>query len=159
MYGTPEQADEYFVARPNTVWDAMGAEDRIVALLAASSLIDALYEPDFVGKRTNGANQDNAWPRKGPSVTALGLLPTDIPTLVEHATYDLSVIWSANKPMFERIYDPGKMIKSRTVGPITTVYAIPDAVKAELPALPMIKGKLSPLLKKNNTTRIPVLVV
>lgn len=159
MYGSVEGATEYFAARANPAWDAMSPEQRGVALITGSMLIDAMYEPEFIGKRTLGANQENAWPRKGQTVAALDLSPIDIPTLVEHAAYDMAVVWHANQPIFNRLYDPGKMVKSRTVGPITTVYAVPDAVKAELPALPMIKGKLSPLLKKNNTTRIPILVV
>lgn len=159
MYGSYEDANIYFTSRPNPLWTEMTEEAKRVALLSASSMIDALYEQEFIGTRTSGANQENAWPRKGPIVEALGLGPNDIPTLVENATYDLAVIWEANKDIFNRVYDPTKTVKSRTVGPITTVYAIPDHVRAELPSLPLVRGKLSPLLKKNNLTRMPVLVV
>lgn len=159
MYGDLTKAAEYLGAIGVSDWGNISEADRSAALLNASNLLDALYEKDFIGVRTEGMNQSRAWPRKGSDVRRLGIPFNVVPTLIEHTAYDLAVIWHNNRELFTRVIDPTQVIKSETVGPITTVYAVGDASTVELPSLPTIVAKLTPLLKSVNARRIPVMVV
>ena len=62
-----------------------------------SAYIDALYEPKFPGQRTDGLEQERAFPRTGASAYGQAIGADVIPLAVEHASYH-AALQEAAKP-------------------------------------------------------------
>lgn len=149
MYGTDEGSLQYnAVARGRTSWSDLTPEQRTINLVLASSAIDAMFEPRFPGVRTGGLNQENAWPRLSRVVRGWGIGDTEVPVVVEWATYELAYQLSVDPAILQQVQQPGSMIKRETVGPLTTEYAIPTTDGEVLQTrFPLIEGMLSPLFR------------
>lgn len=164
MYGNLQGADQHHQNAGNSEWLALDDDVKTANLNVASRVLDAMFEPEFIGTRAGGVNQQDAWPRIGPAVAAVGLENT-IPNAVASATYEMANLVRLNPTLWTQVYAPGQMLKRKTTGPITKEFFAPgeggDGLLG-LPAVPLIRGWLYGLLKDPTTAKrrgLPVMVV
>ena len=160
MYGSLAEAETYHANRNRSEWAAADPQEQTAALEMASTYLDSLYEPRYVGERAGGVEQSLGWPRVGQRVTALGLSDETVPLLIQSASYELAYYELTNPGSLFRVFDPTTAVKRETVGPITTEYALPNS---ESPAsafqvkIGFVEGMIEPLLK--SSIKIPVAFV
>lgn len=164
MYGTVQEADQHHAAAGNAAWLALDTAVKTANLNLASRVLDAMFEAEFIGVRTDGINQEHAWPRSGSQVIALGLDPMDIPVAVERAAFELADMIRRSPAAWSQVYEPGRMVKRKTVGPITTEYAVPTELGGQaMPQVPIIRGWLFGLLRNEDSEYrrrvLPIMVV
>lgn len=120
---TVAQADAYQVARGNAAWSALAEADKEKHLiLGSASLADATRYP-FKGNRTGGYAQRQPWPRLGAVERHGDLIPENaMPWQVIDAVCYLAGV-SAQGTDLTPDLKRGGMVKQKTIGPLTTVYA------------------------------------
>lgn len=73
-YASVAFCDDYFAARGNTAWAAMGTPTKEAALRLGCDYMEAVYAQQWAGRRTS-ATQALSWPRS----CARGVDPDAIP--------------------------------------------------------------------------------
>jgi hypothetical protein len=122
-YGTIEGADAYHLARGNTAWLPSPDDGKEAALIRASTWVDGAYGGRFPGTRTEGRDQERAWPRTGAADREGNALPDDeVPREIEHATYEAALRERVTPGSLSPDFVPASGVKSETVGPISVTY-------------------------------------
>lgn len=134
-YATVETADAYFSARPSrSAWDAVTADDKEAALLAASETLDTIK---WAGNKTD-STQPMAFPRRWvptlevdaePDIIATDFIDTSqmfydestLPTPLVRMTCELALV-IAQSGTTSIFAGDTKRVKSKTIGPISTTY-------------------------------------
>lgn len=151
-YGTNEAFTAYATAAgyvlPEGTTDA-----QIAAARQRGSLVIDRYEPKFSGTRTDGLNQERAWPRSGASTAWGEAIPSDsVPGAVVNASYEAAFLELTNPGSLSPVVTGSATIKREKVGPLETEYAtsssasIDDLVALATPVVTVIEGMLYPFL-------------
>lgn len=130
-YGTLYGSIEYHENRGSSAWTAIGVTDehREAALLRASEWIDAEFGSRFPGVRTEGRDQERAWPRVGSDgsvVTDLEGNEIDddlVPIEVERATYAAALIELTDPGTLGADLERGGAVKRLKAGSVEVEYA------------------------------------
>lgn len=164
MYGTLAGANDYFAARGNSEWAAAADDDKTAALQRATDYIDGRYRvllatgrwaSQFTGRRTDGRNQDNEWPRTGAvDYDGNAIDPDVVPDEVERATYEAASRELAEPGSLSPDYVASSQVTSEQVGSIKVTYAgaqsssgTQDGGAPNRPVIPAIDEILAPLLR------------
>ena len=115
---TRAEADSYFLARANTTWAALTADNKDAALVKATSHIEATYETSFKGARAS-TTQALSWPREGVVVDSVEILPTVLPPRLKNAQMELAVKASAS----DLLVDETQTVRREKVDVLEVEYA------------------------------------
>lgn len=121
-YGTLEGADEYHVLRANVAWInvEISNDQRLAALVRASSTLDGVYSDKFSGTKSGGRQQLLSWPRDGAiDYCTNEVIPSDeVPTAVINATYEIALAELVNPGSSAPSVTPGRIVKRQKVDSI-----------------------------------------
>lgn len=119
------------------------------ALVRASNYIDGRYGNRFVGGRTGGYAQAQAWPRTG-AVTRDGFaIPSGVvPDVIGNATYEAALRELASPNSLSPDYVASQLVTREKVGDIEVAYASTTSlgVDAVRPVVTVIDEMLAGLL-------------
>jgi len=119
------------------------------ALVRASAYIDGRYGSRFVGVRTGGYAQAQAWPRTG-AVTRDGFAipPSVIPDVIGNATYEAALRELAAPNSLSPDYVASQLVTREKVGDIEVAYASAASLGADAvrPVVTVIDEMLAGLL-------------
>jgi hypothetical protein len=119
------------------------------ALVRASAYIDGRYGARFVGVRTGGYAQAQAWPRTG-AVTRDGFAipPSVIPDVIGNATYEAALRELAAPNSLSPDYVASQQVTREKVGEIEVAYASTASLGADAvrPVVTVIDEMLAGLL-------------
>lgn len=159
FYGTLAGAESYHADRGNTAWTGSDIVKQ-AALVRASAYIDGRYRlrwpsgrwvSQFPGVKAGGRAQQLEWPRSGAIDYEYQPIPADtVPDEVERATYEAALRELVVPGSLSPDYSPSSLIKSETVGPLKTDYAVAEASAGDSPpnrpVIPAIDEILAPVL-------------
>ena len=143
-YASVAEADIYLAVDPvrSAAWTALTPDQKGINLIAATRRLDQL---PWVGEKTGGAAQVNAWPRTGvsyPDGTAVST--TDVPTEVEQATIIIAGDITLSSTAAETS-TPGSNIKRTKAGSAEVEFFRPTSgtLLPNLAAFNLVKAFLS----------------
>lgn len=159
FYGTLAGADSYHADRGNAAWTGIDTVKQS-ALVRASAYIDGRYRlrwpsgrwvSQFSGTKAGGRAQMLEWPRNGATDYEDQLIPGDsVPIEVEQATYEAALRELVAPGSLSPDYSPSALVKSETVGPLKTDYAVAEASTGDSPpnrpVIPAVDEILAPVL-------------
>ena len=92
--------------------------------------------------------QENSWPRTGATDIYGNAFATNvIPLAVERATYEAAFFESTNPGSLNETIQAGRIIKSETIGPISTTFMdTKDASTATRYLIPTVETRLASVL-------------
>lgn len=146
-YGTDSDFALYATATGRTATAAVPPDSVAAARLRASMFIDAYYGPRFSGVRTNGRDQDRAWPRTGAyDSEGIAILEDEVPIEVENATYEATLQELSSPGSLQPVVTSGQVIKKASVEGAVSVEFANVGVDDQAPTLTILDGILAPLL-------------
>ena len=122
-YASVAEADSHLAVDPvrSAAWAALTPEAKMVNLVAATNRLDLL---NWAGRRTGGATQANAWPRKGLQYEggeAVG--ESDIPRDIERAAALLAGTIAAT-PAAAEAGTSGSSVERVRAGSVEVEYSV-----------------------------------
>lgn len=117
-YISVADADTYFTARANAVWDALADADKEAALRKATDYMTGRYGLRWKGDRVSEL-QALDWPRSSAYANGFLIDSGSVPVAVQRACAELAVRASAD----DLAPDVGAQVKQEVVGPISVTYA------------------------------------
>lgn len=154
-------ADSYLsVADAKAYWgkvgyDFSGQDDTAIeeALRRGTAWLDGRFRGQYPGKRANGRSQALEWPRKDAYDREHELVGQDvIPQEIEDATAEAARRELEEAGSLSPDVTTGNVIRSETVGPISTEYAGIASTDAQRPTLTVVEGILSSLFRVGGST-------
>lgn len=116
-------AAEYFENQGNTSWAELDEADQQANLVKGTAYLADEGQFPFRGSKTGGYAQRTAWPRSGATEKRAGDIPDNvIPWRVKDAVCEAALAASVEGVELNPALQAGGLIKSKTVGPLTTVY-------------------------------------
>ena len=116
-------ADAYFSARGDSAWAALSEPEKEAALVKASASLSDAQRYAFKGRKAQGYAQRMPWPRSGAVERHGDAIPDNVvPFQVVDATCYLAGLVAQGEDLTPALKRGGQ-VQSKTVGPITTVYA------------------------------------
>lgn len=121
-YVSLADADAYFALRATAAWDEAEDADKEVALVKATAALDARFRGMWKGKKLTKA-QALAWPREEVvDEEGFDIAENEIPLQLKQATYEVGLLELSGTPFIQETTSKEDMVKSETVGPISTTY-------------------------------------
>lgn len=154
-YGTLEGVNEYHQARFNVAWLNSVADDeqKVAALIRASSVIDGVYGDRFGGVKSGGRLQVLSWPRSGAiDNCANEAIPDDeVPMAVINAAYELALIELESPGSSAPVVTLGRITKSEKVDSISReFFDTSGSVDSMRPVLLAVEDSLKCVLSKKS---------
>lgn len=151
-YGTNEAAQAYWAAAGYVIPEGT-TDPQIAAARQRGALVIDRYEPRFSGRRTEGFQQERAWPRTG-AVTQWGeaIGETDIPAAIVNASYEAAFLELTDPGSLSPVVTGAATVKREKVGQLEVEYStstltdIEDVVALTTPVVTAIEGMLWPFL-------------
>lgn len=165
-YSTIADWKTYAAARGQSEVADAEDDDLTAALLRGSEALDGRYQAMFPGVRTDGRDQERAWPRKNANGTKVRdqngePVPSDeVPDEIIRAAYEMALRELSTPGSLSPDVTPGQRVKSTSeaVGPLkeATEYVVAgNAIDAQRPVLTIVEGILAPLMRsKSNVSFI-----
>jgi hypothetical protein len=147
-YASVADADAYFASMGNTQWGAASNANKESALRRATQYLDTYYNNRWQGLRTYARDQALAWPRYDVYDDEDNLIANDeIPKEIVQATMEAALRELTNPNSLTPDVTVGRIVKKRTVGPISTEYeGRGDPVRDARPVITKIEEILAPLI-------------
>ena len=116
-------ADAYFTSRNDATWATLSEPEKEAALVKASASLSDAQRYAFKGRKAQGYAQRMPWPRSGAVERHGSAIPDNVvPFQVVDATCYLAGLAAQGEDLTPALKRGGQ-VQSKTVGPITTVYA------------------------------------
>jgi hypothetical protein len=124
-----------------------GSGDPQGAIIRASAWIDAQFEKECSGTRTNGRSQGLAQPRANQTDAEGNAVPDDeVPIEWLKATAEAAIRETAATGALNPDQAAGAQIKREKLGSLEVEYAVAEGQRANPPWYPAIAGILAPLI-------------
>ncbi|WP_297803414.1 DnaT-like ssDNA-binding protein [uncultured Brevundimonas sp.] len=152
-FATLEEANAYAAAQGLTAWATAPdspPDAKEAALRRATSHLSGAY--NWIGKRTGGRDQTQAWPRTGVTDREGEPIADDeIPVEVKHACIIIAAQELEQPGSMDPQMIPAQRVKQETVGPISVTYADGGNDPADVrPVLLKVKDLLAGLYHPDN---------
>ena len=150
-YLTVAEADAYWAARGNTVWQPLSQEAKEAAIVKAMQYIDAKYS--FIGRLAE-RDQKNAWPRTNAIIDTgnydgVRIGDDEIPIFVKDATAELALYSLSDE--LEAPQTRGGRVRFEKVGEISRSF-FSDAPSGR--QYPIVERILAPVLTTTSLRRV-----
>jgi len=151
-YGTDDGFKAYAEAAGYVIPEGT-TDPQIAAARQRGALFIDRYEPKFPGTRTDGYQQERAWPRTGATTYYGEAIPSDvIPTAIVNASYEAAFLELTNPGSLSPAVTGSSTVKREKVGQLEVEYStststdIDDIVALATPVVTAIEGMLWPFL-------------
>lgn len=147
-YGDNTKAQAYWQAAGYVVPDRMVETDITAARQRGSMFVDR-YEFKFPGSRTDGFQQERAWPRKDAYVYTGEMIPDDtVPVAIEMAAFEAAFLELTTPGSLSPVVTGSATVKREKIGSLEVEYAasasmsVDDIVALATPVVTSIEGLL-----------------
>lgn len=147
-YGTDEGFAAWLAASGREL--PASAPDPAVLRQLASDYLDATYGPLFVGRPTDGIDQERAWPRTGATVWGHAVDPNTVPVAIALATYVAAYHEAHNPGSLHVALVPATAVKRERVDVLEVEYfaGSGDPVRDAVVRIGVVEGLMAPFLAK-----------
>lgn len=147
-YGDNTKAQAYWQAAGYVVPENTPDADITASRQRGSMFVDR-YEFKFPGSRTDGFQQERAWPRTGAETYYGEAIPSDaIPVAIENASYEAAFLELTNPGSLSPVVTGSATVKREKVGQLEVEYStssstsVEDIVALATPVVTSIEGLL-----------------